>query len=147
MEQEKNVEVLEGNQSQDMKKLLEIEKKQHSLLRIMAAANVVLAAAIVIALLVVIPRLLSVANDAQSALGQVQKLSESAEKSLEGIDEVVSSANKTVTDAGSLMENNAEAVEQALSHINEVDFESLNNAIRDLAKVVEPLSKLTGVFS
>ena len=128
-------------------KLLAVEKKQYSMLRIMMAANVILAAGIVLALLLVVPRLISVANDAEKTLTEVQTLAESAEKSLDGIDEVVSGANTTIAGAGKLLEDNAEAVEEALSNLNEIDFESLNKAIRDLSKVVEPLARVTGVFS
>lgn len=128
-------------------KLLSIEKKQYRVLKIMMAANIVLAAAIVIALLVVIPKVVTVADEAQSTMTEIQKLSDSAGKSLEGIDDTITTANKTIKDAGKLLEDNAEAVEDALTNINEIDFESLNKAIRDLAQAVEPLAKLGSVFS
>ena len=41
---------------------------------------------------------------------------------------------------------NTEAINEAISNFNNVDFEHLNQAIEDLAKVIEPLAKLVGAF-
>ena len=39
-----------------------------------------------------------------------------------------------------------ESLEQTMGKLNSIDFNTLNKAIEDLAKVVEPMSKLMKVF-
>ena len=146
MEQRETINEITGN-NEMTQELLQVEKKQFSMLRIMMIANVVLAAGLVLALLLVVPRLLTVASEAETALKEVNTLAGNAEKTLEGIDEVVENANTTVGSAGRVLEENAEKMEEALEHINGIDFEKLNDAIRDLAQAVEPLANLGRVFS
>ena len=129
------------------RKFMELEKKQYNMLRIMMTANVVFAVVLILAMLLVVPKLLSVANDAQQAVTDVHTLAGQAENTLDGIDGMVENANKTITNAGNVVEENSEAVEDALTHINEIDFDSLNQAIKDLADAVEPLGNLSRVFS
>ena len=60
--------------------------------------------------------------------------------SLDGMDTLTENANKMVTD-------NTDAVAEALAKLGGIDFETLNQAIRDLADVVEPLARLTNFFN
>ena len=146
MEQRENSSAISGN-TDLTQKLLEVEKKQFSMLRIMMIANVVLAACIVLALLVVLPKMMSVATNADQALEEVNTLAGNAQKTLENIDRTVEDANTTVNSAGKILEENAEGMEQALENINGIDFESLNQAIKDLQQSVEPLANLGRMFS
>ena len=41
-----------------------------------------------------------------------------------------------------LVQTSQASLEQTMEKINSVDFETLNNAIQDLSKVVQPLAKL-----
>ena len=43
-----------------------------------------------------------------------------------------------------LVTSNNESLNEAMGNFNNVDFEGLNNAIRDLESVVEPLANLLG---
>ena len=136
-----------GNQITDLtEKLMDVEKKQYNMLRIMMAANVGLAVGLILAMLLIVPKLLSVANDAQQAVTDVHALAGSAENTLKGIDGMVENANKTISTAGKVVEENTEEMEEALDHINGIDFESLNQAIKDLADAVEPLGNLSRMF-
>ena len=146
MEQRENSSAISGN-TDLTQKLLEVEKKQFSMLRIMMIANVVLAACIVLALLVMLPKMMSVATNADQALEEVNTLAGNAQKTLENIDRTVEDANTTVNSAGKILEENAEGMEQALENINGIDFESLNQAIKDLQQSVEPLANLGRMFS
>ena len=129
------------------RKLMDVEKKQYSMLQIMMIANVVLAACIVLAMLVMLPKMVSVAASADKALEEVNILAGNAQKTLENIDKTVEDANTTVNSAGKILEENAEGMEQALENINGIDFESLNQAIKDLQQSVEPLANLGRMFS
>lgn len=51
-----------------------------------------------------------------------------------------------VSDVESLVTTAQESLEQTMEKLNTLDFQTLNKAIDDLAKVVEPMSKLMNVF-
>jgi hypothetical protein len=51
-----------------------------------------------------------------------------------------------VNDVDSLVATAQECLEQTMQNLNTIDFQTLNKAIDDLAKVVEPMSKLMNVF-
>ena len=49
-------------------------------------------------------------------------------------------------DVDSLVATAQESLEQTMHNLTSIDFQTLNTAIEDLAKVVEPMSKLMKVF-
>jgi hypothetical protein len=51
-----------------------------------------------------------------------------------------------VNDVDSLVATAQESLEQTMQNLNTIDFQTLNKAIEDLSKVVEPMSKLMKVF-
>ncbi|SCW39146.1 hypothetical protein SAMN02910456_00855 [Ruminococcaceae bacterium YRB3002] len=60
---------------------------------------------------------------------------EQAQTTLEGIDTMTEGVNDIVND-------NTQAVSDALDEINSIDIDQLNQAINDLASIVKPLAKL-----
>jgi predicted PurR-regulated permease PerM len=74
-------------------------------------------------------------TQAQDSLTGLDNLAADADSSLEGIDEMVQNINKLVVD-------NAEALDETISKMNEIDFDQLNQAIKDLANVIAPLASL-----
>ena len=80
-----------------------------------------------------------------------QQLSGSMETVLENLETV--STQLAEMDLGAMVENVDElvttsqaGVEQAMDRLNTIDFKKLNQAIGDLADVVEPLAKFFNVF-
>ena len=80
-----------------------------------------------------------------------QQLSGSMETVLENLETV--STQLAEMDLGAMVENVDElvttsqaGVEQAMDRLNTIDFKKLNQAIGDLADVVEPLAKFCNVF-
>ena len=51
-----------------------------------------------------------------------------------------------VEDVDTLVTTAQSSLEQTMGKLNSIDFETLNKAIEDLSKVVEPMSKLMKVF-
>ena len=65
----------------------------------------------------------------------------------EDVPESLANINKLVTDTDKMMENvngvldeNTDAVTDTVKKLNEIDFDSLNDAIKNLNDVVKPLS-------
>ena len=51
-----------------------------------------------------------------------------------------------VEDGDALVATGQESLEQTMEKLNTIDFKTLNQAIKDLAKVIEPLVKVAKVF-
>ena len=51
-----------------------------------------------------------------------------------------------IADVEALVTTAQQSLDQTMNKLNTIDFQTLNKAIDDLAKVVEPMSKLMNVF-
>ena len=85
----------------------------------------------------VVPQINSVISQMQGVLGNL----ETATAQLSVMD-----FTGMVNDVDSLVATAQESLEQTMHNLNSIDFQTLNTAIEDLAKVVEPMSKLMNVF-
>ena len=85
----------------------------------------------------VLPQINAVASQMQVVLSNLETTT--AQLSDLDLTGMVSNVEELVTTAQS-------GLEQTMNNLNTIDFGTLNKAIGDLAKVVEPLSKLTSIF-
>ena len=85
----------------------------------------------------VLPQINSVVSQIQIVLGNL----ETATAQLSVMD-----FTGMVNDVDSLVATAQESLEQTMQNLSTIDFQTLNKAIDDLAKVVEPRSKLMNVF-
>lgn len=131
----------------DHELLLELVKSQKEDSRgqkITAIATVAMFAAVLIALVILVPKVIVTLNSiqdmvkqTQAAVEQTQTFVQSANESLNGIDEMIANVDTLVTE-------NTQSVADAMENFNSVDFERLNQAIDDLASIIEPLARLLG---
>lgn len=113
-------------------------RKQLFFTRIFSLACCVLTVALLIVLLKVMPPLLGTMDKAVKALDQ-------ASGTLELVDETLVDIQSLFEEDG-LVGQSGEALSQATEKISTMDIESLNEAIRDLGAVVEPLAEFFGRF-
>lgn len=85
----------------------------------------------------ILPQINTVASQMQIVLGNLEEAT--AQLSLLDLTGMVSDVEELVTTAQG-------GLEQTMRNVNSIDFVTLNKAIQDLAKVIEPLSKLTSIF-
>lgn len=85
----------------------------------------------------VLPQITDIASQAQAVLGNLEETADL----LSGMD-----VSGMVEDVDILVTTAQSSLEQTMGKLNSIDFKSLNQAIQDLANVVEPLSKLVNVF-
>jgi len=109
-----------------------------------AVSGFTIAAVFAIAFAILIPFAINSLNNIDSALKDCTVMVENAQvtiqqaqTTLDGIDTMTSNVNSVVVD-------NTESVNSALTEINKIDIAKLNQAIDDLANVVGPLAKLFG---
>ena len=85
----------------------------------------------------ILPQISTVASQMQTVLSDLEQ----ATRQLSVMD-----FTGMVEDVDTLVTTAQDSLEQTMNKLNTVDFQTLNKAIEDLAKVVEPMSKLMNVF-
>lgn len=85
----------------------------------------------------VLPQINTVVTQMQIVLGNLEAAT--AQLSVMDFTGMVSDVDALVTTA-------QQSLDQTMNKLNTIDFETLNQAIGDLAKVVEPMSRLMNVF-
>ena len=143
----KEIDIAKLQEMNDHDLLVELVKSQKEDARgqkITAIATVSMFAAVAIALLILVPKVFTTLNNIQdmvkqtkTAVQQTQTFVQSANNSLSGIDDMIANVDQLVTE-------NTHNVGDAMNNFNNVDFERLNQAINDLASIVEPLADLLG---
>ncbi len=138
-------------QADDLKKMTDaeqtvllrkmIERQEHDirLSRIIAFAECALLAILIIIFAVLVPRFFKTVKQVDSTMVQVDSLIEQAQSSLSGI-------NIFVQDADSVILENEAAISTAIDNFNSVDFDSLNQSIASLARILKPLLEVLEVF-
>lgn len=72
---------------------------------------------------------------------------DTANARLSSLEHTISMLEDTLDSITDLTEDTATSLDDAMTHLNEIDFEGLNNAIKDLGDVVSPLASFFGRFN
>lgn len=85
------------------------------------------------------------------AAGQITKLAEDAKFVLDNLDTVTwelanADIGSMVENMGALAADSQAIVEDAMKKLDAINLEALNQAIEDLADIVEPLAKISNFF-
>lgn len=139
------------DQDQKMLELLEEIKKGNTkqvfFARLQCIFSIVAALCCVIVLaagLKILPELRTSVTQAEKVLSNLEDVTtELAKMDLSSMVENVDGLVKNVDD---LVTTSQSGVEQTMDKINAIDFETLNNAIEDLSKVIEPIAKFFDAF-
>ena len=107
-----------------------------------------LAAVCCLLLLLTVAKIVPDIKDLSREISVIAYQAEGVLTNLETVTEELAAADLEglVTNVNGLVSTSQSGVEQALEKLNAVDMQTLNRAIEDLAKVVEPLAKLAGMF-
>ena len=92
----------------------------------------------------ILPQLQEAAVQAETVLSNLESVTtELAQADLSGM---VANVDVLVTNVDGLVGTSQTAVEQTMTKINSVDFEALNDAIKDLSAVIEPIANFFNTF-
>ena len=133
------------DQNQEMLELLrKIERsgRQKNVTNILLCLFMLAAAVSCVTLCVMVCRLLPQVND---LLGQMETVMTDLERTVRRLSAL--DLESMVANANSLAVVAQESLQQTMEKLNTVDFETLNKAIEDLSKVIEPLAKFFGMFN
>lgn len=124
----------------------ELLKKMLFYARIRTAVALVVAILLVLCGILIVPKVIGTINQANQIMEQATETISLANTAIES----VTTMSQSITDMGTNMDtfitDNGESVEAVMTKLEEIDFEGLNTAIKDLGDVVEPLAKFFGKF-
>ncbi len=124
----------------------ELLKKMLFYARIRTAVVLVVAILLVLCGILIVPKAIGTINQANQIMEQATETISLANTAIES----VTTMSQSITDMGTNMDtfitDNGESVEAVMTKLEEIDFEGLNTAIKDLGDVVEPLARFFGKF-
>lgn len=126
----------------DHELLVELVEQQQSSSRnskILVVIMAIIAAVAVIAAAFVVPKAMQTLNEANTIILQ-------GEETLTEVDGIIADIAPLTKNANSLIEDNSEAVTEAMNNIKNIDFDSLNRSIKNLADVLQPLAEFFNIF-
>ena len=101
-------------------------------------------AALLICGIKILPQLQNAAQQAETVLTNLETVTtELAQSDLSGM---VENVDALVSNVDGLVSTSQEGVEQTMEKLNGIDFEALNQAIKDLSDVIEPIAKFFNTF-
>ena len=122
-------------------------RKQVAYARLQFIFSVIAAICCILLLLAgvkVLPQLQEAALQAETVLTNLETVTtDLAQADLIGM---VENVDALVTNVDGLVGTSQEGVEQTMAKINAIDFDALNDAIKDLSDVIEPIAKFFNTF-
>lgn len=122
-------------------------RKQVAYARLQFVFSVIAAICCILLLLAgvkILPQLQEAALQAETVLTNLETVTtELAQADLIGM---VENVDALVTNVDGLVGTSQVGVEQAMAKINAIDFDALNDAIKDLSDVIEPIAKFFNTF-
>ncbi len=130
-----------------LKKIERSNKKQLGWARTAALFMILLFLVIGGALFVMVPRVINTLTNIDVAVNSANEILQEADAAISDINKMSRSLTTTSDELSAMLSENSEALASAISQIEAIDFESLNNAIVDLETTVGPLANFMGRFS
>ena len=112
-------------------------RKQYIMSQITAAASIVILGIVLYVAVTLLPKANATFDNLELVMGNLQVIT--SELANTDIDGMINNVNRLVT-------SSQQDVEDALSKVNAIDFDSLNKAIKDLSDVIAPLAKFVNLF-
>ena len=133
--------------------ILKYQKRSSRVTRVAAFAVIFIVAVFAAAFVLLIPNAVGFMDHARNSLSEIDKIiaeTDTIVADLNSITEevsgLVSQANVLIDNSNNMVEDNTEAVTETINKLNNMDFETLNKAIKDLSDVVEPMANFFNRF-
>lgn len=121
-----------------------ILEKQATLIKRQTITIFVLMFAVSITLLILSVQIGGILEEADSAITEITFLTKELNNVLDesNLTELLNNANMLIEDSGDALTQALEDVDTALNTVGQIDIDSLNSAISDLQRIVQPLANL-----
>lgn len=156
---------MEENKIELLEEILRQQKKEVRHSRIVSCFCLVLVAALLTVGIIVAPRIIRIANKAETSIDTFDTFMSESQQTLSKVNSFVNGANDLLADntqalseaieklnsvdyaaLGETLQQTGTTLRQTGEKLQSIDFETLNNAIRELESVVKPLSDFFSVF-
>ena len=124
--------------------ILKYEKKAARRTMMVAVALFVIAGIFLVAAIIIVPQVVKTLESVQTTLEQTTELVGKAETTLDNLDNSLNGMNDMIADVDTVLTDNTDAMEEAITKISNIDVDSLNQSIDDLNKVVSAMGRLFG---
>lgn len=108
--------------------------------------SVILLAVLVISMVSLLPIINETLNNANTALDTAVEALNQAESIMGELNGTIDTMEAALSSVTKLADDSSKQLATAFTNINSIDFEGLNDAIKDLGDVVEPLSNFFKKF-
>lgn len=146
----KDLNALQNNESDSslelLRELAQNSRKQLFYSRLTVFAALAAAIAVIICMVIVVPSVMSTVKQANNIMSQVSETIELADTAIESVTDMSLAITNMGNNMDTFITENAESVQQIMKKFDEIDFEGLNGAIKDLGDVVEPFANFFGKF-
>ncbi len=137
-----------GSEMDDIgKKLLENSQKVLKLQRISTISMVGIFVVAVIAVLVVVPQVVATLNTVSLLVERTETTVDNADATLEDISQMAESLQKAGDKTEQMLVDNEAELVDSMDKISKIDFDGLNEAIKDLQDAVGPLANFMNRFN
>lgn len=156
---EENKEIMEAKKenSEILELLQKIEKsnrqqaRTEKLMCVFALITAICCIVTFVLICSILPQVNSILPQINSILPQIDTMVSQMQAVLSNLEEATAQLaaldfESMVSDVGSLVVTGQQSLEQTMEKLNSIDFDTLNQAIKDLADVIEPLAKITKIF-
>ena len=131
-----------------LEEILKYQKRGSRITRIAAFAVIFIVVIFAGALALMIPKAVNLLDHARESLAEIDYLVDetgdlitNTNNLVENFNDLSDGTTALIDNANKMISDNTDAITETVQKLNDVDFETLNQAIQDFSAVVEPLSK------
>lgn len=126
--------------------ILAENKKRTMYSKVMAFAMVGILAVVIVVTVMIVPEVFRLINEVDTLVSSAETLITSAELSLEEISAMTGSLTDTSTSLNTFINDNSQTIADAITDLEAIDVDTLNEAISDLHDAVAPFANLMNRF-
>ena len=130
---------MENNNVNDNAEMLKVDKKHLFWQRLSALAVVATFLVVLVVAMILVPQV-------TTTLGNINKVAGDVEDALVDVDTMVLEMTDASKNLNQLVEDNSEALTEAVTNMSNIDFDGLNTAIKDLQDTVRPMANFFNKF-
>lgn len=129
-----------------MQKLLDNSNKSLKLQKIRTVCVLVILVAVGISIFAIVPRVVSTLDKIETAATSVYETIGKAEATIDNIDKMAESLKSTGDNMNSILNDNGDKLTESLDKMANIDFDGLNQGIKDLQDAIGPLANFMNKF-
>lgn len=136
----------ENQQEVLLEKILSENKKQSAYARVQGFSMAGILIIVVVCFILIVPSALKTVNEANNLIEQAAATIETIDAAVVQINTMSATLSKTGENMNNFIVDNSQSVSDTMKKIEEIDFEGLNQAIKDLGDTVEPFADFFNKF-